>query len=213
MNITKYEHACLVLEEEGKKLVIDPGEYTSTFGPLEDIVAVVITHQHPDHFLAKHVQSIITANPEVQVFMPADTKAQFADEHAVAVTGGEEKLIHPFTLKFFGENHHVIEPSMTPINNVGVLVNDTLYYPGDSFTVPVTDAVIGALAVPASAPWFKMADAMEFIRAIRPRSCFMTHDALLSDIGRKSHSAWIEKTAAEAGAKFVDLLPGDNLDC
>jgi L-ascorbate metabolism protein UlaG (beta-lactamase superfamily) len=32
MKLTKYTHACIVLEEQGEKLVIDPGGFTPEFG-------------------------------------------------------------------------------------------------------------------------------------------------------------------------------------
>lgn len=212
MNVTKYEHACIVLEEEGKKLVIDPGSLTSTFGPLDNITAVVVTHMHADHFNPEHLQQIITASPDVQIFMPADAKARFGARQAVAVTGGEEKLVHPFTLKFFGELHAQAHPSMPAIMNTGVLVNDILFHPGDSFTNPgFTDLPL--LALPGSAPWLKVGEAMDYLLAVRPLKCFMIHDAVLSEAGRGFHKAILQDTARSAGIEFTDLLPGDSLEC
>ncbi len=51
MKLTKYEHACVFLEnDDGDKVVIDPGIFTNLPGDLSRIVAIVITHEHPDHF-------------------------------------------------------------------------------------------------------------------------------------------------------------------
>jgi L-ascorbate metabolism protein UlaG (beta-lactamase superfamily) len=210
MKITKYGHACLVLEEDGKKLVIDPGNMTDTFGDLSDIVAVVVTHKHGDHLHKPHLRAIIEANPSVQLFMPADAAQDFPDAHATVVTGGEEKLVKPFTLKFCGELHAMHHPSLPRFMNTGVLVNDTLYHPGDSFTLPELTA-LPVLALPGAAPWLKVGEAMDFLLSVKPQQSFMIHDAVLSEAGRVTHYKILQKTATEAGITFVDLTPGDSL--
>ena len=51
MQITKYEHALLVIEEAGSQLVIDPGSY-SNLPQLKNVVAIAYTHLHDDHALS-----------------------------------------------------------------------------------------------------------------------------------------------------------------
>lgn len=43
MKITKYEHSCVVIEEKGEKLVIDPGELTA-LPTLTYVRAIIFTH-------------------------------------------------------------------------------------------------------------------------------------------------------------------------
>ena len=43
MRITKHEHACLRLEEQGKTLVIDPGNFTRPLEGLHDVSILVTT--------------------------------------------------------------------------------------------------------------------------------------------------------------------------
>ena len=50
MELTKYEHACFTLEKDGKCLVIDPGSLTTDLSISENIIAVIVTHDHADHF-------------------------------------------------------------------------------------------------------------------------------------------------------------------
>lgn len=68
MKLTKYGHACVVLEEQGKRLIIDPGELTHEFGNPQNTVAVVVTHVHFDHLNRENLQKIIEANPDVKVY-------------------------------------------------------------------------------------------------------------------------------------------------
>ena len=61
MRITKFEHATLTLETDGDKLVIDPGSYTVPLDGLANVVAVVITHEHPDHWTPDHLDRVLAA--------------------------------------------------------------------------------------------------------------------------------------------------------
>ena len=102
--------------------------------------------------------------------------------HTISVLPGDEYTTGPFRLRFFGGEHAVIHPDIPTIANLGVLVNDLLYYPGDSFVRP--DVPVDTLALPVGAPWLKLSEAVDFVRDVKPRFVFPTHDAVLSDIGK-----------------------------
>ena len=105
----------------------------------------------------------------------------------------------------------VIHPSIPIIDNVGVLVNDALYYAGDSFTVPEGVAV-DVLAAPAAAPWMKISEAMDYIKAVAPRRAFPTHEMLLSRAGKTLSNTRLAWATEQGGGEFVPLEPGDTLD-
>jgi len=210
MKLTKYGHACVVLEEQGKKLIIDPGEFTPEFGDVSDVAAVVVTHVHGDHFSPAHLQMIVAANPEVKVFTTAEAAETLGDAHAQVVKAGGEQVTGPFTVRFFGELHALIH-SIAPQNqNTGVLVNNRFYYPGDSFTLPNTK--IDMLAVPANAPWAKVGESIDFIKTVAPAQFFRTHDGLLNDAGLMIVDAWFNKTSEAFGPAYHALNPGDSLE-
>ena len=50
----------MILDEEGQQLVIDPGNQT---GPVvaRGLKAIVITHEHPDHWDAPHLEALRAA--------------------------------------------------------------------------------------------------------------------------------------------------------
>ncbi|HUS26707.1 MAG TPA: MBL fold metallo-hydrolase [Nevskiaceae bacterium] len=210
MKITKYEHACVTLEEQGKKVIIDPGDFTPTFGELANTVAVVVTHVHPDHFAPGSLQKIIDANPQVKIFTTNEVAEQFQKPNVSVVVAGQTENIGPFKLTFRGELHAVIHPDFSRNKNTGVLVNDSFYYPGDSFTLP--EQPVNVLAIPASAPWLKMAETIDFLRAVKPKACFPTHDALLSERGHATFNKWIGQASEHAGIGFGVLQPGQSMD-
>jgi L-ascorbate metabolism protein UlaG (beta-lactamase superfamily) len=211
MKITKYEHACLVIEHNGKKLVIDPGSLTSQFGDLNDIAGVVLTHVHFDHFNADHVAAILAKNPSAQVFGTAQIAQAVPTLPITAVTGDTAESVGTFTLNFFGEMHALVYEQYPQDQNVGVLVNNQLYYPGDSFTLPGVPVEI--LAVPTSGPWLKLAESLDFVKSVHPsRAFFATHDALLSEAGEKVLASWIEKMNNEVGGSYHPLKPGESIE-
>jgi L-ascorbate metabolism protein UlaG (beta-lactamase superfamily) len=211
MKLTKYEHACVVLEEQGKKLVIDPGAFCQSFTDASNVVALVITHEHPDHYEPRYIDLITKANPDVRIFAPADLAAKMGDPNVAIMHDGSSASVEPFELKFYGEQHAEIHPTFTPPNNVGVLVNGTVYYPGDSFTLP-EGMQPGVLLAPVSAPWLKIGETIDFIDAVRPKVVIPTHNALLSDIANTITEQWLKKTCEKHGTAYKHLNPGDSID-
>lgn len=209
MKLTKYGHACMVLEEQGKKLIIDPGEFTPDFGSAENVVAVVVTHVHGDHLGTGNLQEIVAANPAVKVFTTPEAVQEWGDSHAQTVKAGDEQTVGPFSLKFYGELHNAVHPEWPQNQNVGVLVNGTFYYPGDSFTKP--DAPVKILAVPSSAPWLKTGEAIDFIKDLQPDLFFRTHDGLWNENGLATTDRWLGMASEKFGPQYQALNPGDSI--
>ena len=211
MRITKQEHACLILESSGKTLVIDPGIFTTALVGLTDVVAVVITHEHGDHWTADQLTRILKRNPDAKLYGPEGVALAATDFDIIIVKDGDTINAEPFSLRFFGEKHAVIHSSIPIVDNVGVLVNDALYYPGDSFTVP-EGVEVDVLATPVGAPWLKIGEAIDFVLAVRPRRAFATHEMVLSTAGKAMGGDRLKWAAEQGGGEYVALEPGDTLD-
>lgn len=63
MKITKYNQSCLLVETNGKRILVDPGNigYTDDIFEKEwiNIDYILITHKHPDHCLADTINKIV----------------------------------------------------------------------------------------------------------------------------------------------------------
>jgi L-ascorbate metabolism protein UlaG (beta-lactamase superfamily) len=210
MKITKFEHACFVAEIDGKKLVVDPGAFTLPLADVVNVVAVVITHEHPDHWTPEHLESIRKQNAGVPIFAPAGVVAAASAFDITEVHDGDTVTVEPFTLAFYGEKHAVIHSSIPVIDNVGVLINDTVFYPGDAFTVP--PVAVDTLAVPAGAPWLKVGEVMDYVLAVKPKRTFPTHQMTLSVIGQNMTNERIAGATTENGGNPIALEPGQSLD-
>lgn len=202
MKLTNYEHACFTLEKEGKLLVVDPGTYTTDLGALEDVVAIVVTHEHPDHFDPNALGALIAHSPQAVIYGHEHITRQFGDTlpHQ-AVEVGTTVDVGPFNLQFLGGEHAVIYADYPTIPNLGVLVDGSLYYPGDSFALP--DRPIDTLALPVSAPWLKLSESIDFLRAVKPRLAFPTHDAILSATGKQLVDHMLSGVSEQLGIEYL----------
>ena len=211
MRVTKLEHATLRVDVEGKTLIIDPGSFTLPVDDLSALVAIVVTHEHPDHWTPDHLERLRSAAPGVPIYGPRGVANAAAAFDVIAVDPGDTVDIAPFSLRFFGGRHAVIHESIPVIDNVGVLVNDELYYPGDSYAVP-KGVDVALLAAPMGGPWLKIGEAMDFVLAVAPRRAFGTHDMTLSVIGRDMHRTRLTWATAQGGGEFSPLDPGDSIE-
>jgi L-ascorbate metabolism protein UlaG (beta-lactamase superfamily) len=211
MRLTKQEHACFIVEEDGQKLVVDPGSFTTPLLGVDDVIAVVITHEHADHWTPDQLTAILDHNPDVAIYGPPGVVTAAGEDFTVnAVHEGDEVTVGPFTLKFFGSKHAVIHSSIPVIDNTGVLINDRIYYAGDSFTIPPVK--VDTLAVPAGAPWLKISEVIDYVAAVKPARAFPTHEMVLSVAGRKLSDARIGHTTEFGGGTYHPLEPGDTLE-
>ena len=210
MKITKREHSCQVIETGGAALVIDPGAFTLPLDDLTGVVAIVITHEHEDHWTPAHLDAIREMNPDARIFGPAGVAAAAAEYPVEVVSPGDTVEVDPFTLTFFGGKHAVIHESIPVIDNVGVLINGSVYYAGDSYAVP--GVPVDVLAAPIGAPWLKIGEAMDYVAAVKPSRVYPVHESTLSKIGRTMANARLESVVAQWDGEYIALEPGETLD-
>jgi L-ascorbate metabolism protein UlaG (beta-lactamase superfamily) len=209
VRITKYEHATLQLGVGDENLVIDPGMFLS-HPDVPDVVAIVLTHEHSDHWTAEQLGRILEKNADARILGPQGVADAAADFEVEVVAAGDVIEIGSFKLEFFGGRHAVIHESIPVIDNVGVLINDELYYGGDSYTVPEVE--VGTLAAPIGAPWLKVGEAMDYVLAVKPKRAFYVHDMTLSVAGKQMAAARLAWATEQGGGTFTELQPGETLD-
>jgi L-ascorbate metabolism protein UlaG (beta-lactamase superfamily) len=92
------------------------------------------------------------------------------------------------------------------VPNVGYLVGGRLFHPGDAFTEP--GQPVEVLAVPAGAPWLKLAEAVDYLRRVGPRVAVPVHEKLLSERGVAAHYRQLEGLGAGDRTSFRNLDDG-----
>ena len=211
MRVTKFTHSCLRVEGGGAVLVVDPGAFSER-SALAGADAVLITHEHFDHLDVDGLADTLAQRPELRVYAHPDVLPKltaFADV-VTPVEAGSEFTAAGFTVRAYGGQHAVIHPDIPRIANLGFLItdgNDTVYTPGDSFTPPGEH--VDTLFVPLSAPWLKLSEAIDFVRAVKPARAFALHDSLLTETGAQVSDGHLERLG---GTRYARVVPGTTLD-
>ncbi|MEY9860029.1 L-ascorbate metabolism protein UlaG (beta-lactamase superfamily) [Catenulispora sp. GAS73] len=187
MQLTKHAHACVSLVGDQGRIVIDPGSLTPDAGAaVAAAEAVLITHEHFDHFDEELIAGALEACPELRVFGPESVVGRWTQARrgqVTAVVAGEEYTIGGIGVAVFGELHAQIHRDIPRVANVGYLLDGRLYHPGDAYHVP--DAPVETLLLPTSGPWTKVGEAADYVREVAPKQAFQIHELMLSDLGQQ----------------------------
>ncbi|MEU1504067.1 MBL fold metallo-hydrolase [Kitasatospora sp. NPDC005748] len=211
MRITKFGHACVRLEHGGTTVVVDPGMFTDP-AAFAGADAVLITHEHADHFEEARLRAALEADPALRVW----TNRAVADQlegvaPQVAVVGeGDAFEIGGIEVSVHGEWHAVIHPDIPPVKNIGFLFGGRLFHPGDALTVP--PHVVETLLLPIAAPWTKVSELVDYVREAGPRRALPIHDAVLSPAGLAVHTRLVGPGGPGTGAELRTLGDGESLD-
>ena len=183
MLLTKLEHACVRLEKDGATLVIDPAAWSMPRA-LEGASAVLVTHEHFDHFDADGLRAALTADQGLQLWTNESVASEFAgfsNQQVHAVDEGDTFTAAGFEVHTYGHLHAVLHRDIPVIENTGFLIDGSLFHPGDSFTVPQDP--VQTLLLPASGPWLKTGEMIDYAREVAPQRGYVIHEALFGDIG------------------------------
>ncbi|MBQ0987921.1 MBL fold metallo-hydrolase [Streptomyces sp. F63] len=212
MQLTKKGHACIRLEKEGRTLVIDPGGFSEPDAAV-GAEAVLVTHEHPDHFAEDRLRAALEANPEARIWTLDSVARQLtaAFPGRVHTVGhGDTFTAAGFEVEVHGELHAVIHPDIPRVTNVGYLLDGSVFHPGDALTVP--GRPVDTLMLPVHAPWNKVAEIIDYVREVRPRQAIDVHDGLLSAQARPIYDRMLGPGGpGVAGAEHSRLDPGGSL--
>lgn len=210
MKLTKFAHACVALEKDGTKIVLDPGTFTpDAADAVRGAAAVLITHEHFDHFDDALLLAALDADRDLRVFGTQAVVDKLGDHggRVRAVEAGDTLSAGGFDITVHGKQHAVIHPDIPCVDNLGYLVDGTVFHPGDAYFVPGT--AVGTLLLPTSGPWTKLGEAAEYVRAVGPHRVVQIHELMLSDLGQNSTKAFL---ATLTGVEETILAPGQSID-
>jgi L-ascorbate metabolism protein UlaG (beta-lactamase superfamily) len=186
--ITRYTHSCVRVERDGRALVIDPGIWSEPLALL-DADAVLVTHEHADH-----VDELRLAGLGVPVFAPVGAKID--DVPFTEVRAGETFSAAGFQVTAVGGSHATVTADQSPCPNLGFIVDDEIYHPGDALHVP--ESSVGTVFVPMQASWLKTSEAMAFLQAVDHEHAYGIHDGQINSRAISSITGWLAKAAPES---------------
>jgi L-ascorbate metabolism protein UlaG (beta-lactamase superfamily) len=211
MRLIKLGHACVRIEHDGAVVVLDPGVFTEP-DAVDGATAVLITHEHPDHYLPDHLR--LTDAP---IWTIADVAARIREDapdlvERVTVVSPDEQLDVGLPVRVVGELHAVIHPELPRFRNSGYVVtagDTTVYHPGDALTEPGQD--VDVLCLPVSAPWMRASEAVEFARAVKAPRNVAIHDRVYSEAGLGIVDGHLNAFLPKEGLDYRRLPDGSEL--
>lgn len=199
MRIAHFGHSCILVELHGVKVLFDPGVFSHGFEGITGLDAIAVTHQHPDHIDPGRIDALIEANPNARLLSDPQT-AQQRGGRWEAVHAGNVLDIDGLRITGGGGRHAVIHPDIPVIDNtvfqLGTADHPTqLVHPGDSLWVPPTP--VDVLAIPAVAPWMKISEAVDYLRAVAPRTAVPIHYGIVAEQARGIYFGRLDEMGPE----------------
>ncbi len=180
MKITKFGHCCLLIEEQGTRILTDPGIFSTTQNEIKDLDVIVITHEHPDHFHIESLKKVLENNPNIPIICNSFLSELLKKENITnfkIVEHGQSTIEKEIKIEAYGTKHAEMHSSIPQSNNTGYFFAEKLFYPGDAFTDPKRPVDI--LALPVSGPWMKISEAVDYALELKPQKAFPVHDGIM----------------------------------
>lgn len=176
MKVKKFPQSHLVLEKDGKTLVIDPGYITFEKGfkvsDFQGADLYLITHQHGDHLGPETIKEVVGTKP---VFGNSDVVLKLKEAgvlQAKELKNLEEAEVEGFKIKAVDLPHFKKEGFEMP-PNTGFLIDGVFFHPGDGDKTP--DLVSPNAAVPIAGATIDYDSALEFIEGIGAKVVIPIH--------------------------------------
>ncbi len=197
MKITKFGHSCLLIDTStglgageggvrseklrlGARILIDPGIFSTSQNSVKNIDLILITHEHQDHFSLDSLKIVLKNNPGAKTVTNKSVGVLLQKENISysVLKNGEVISEKGVLIEGVGEEHASIYSAIPQIENIGYLIADRFFYPGDNLTIP--NKKVEILALPVAAPWVKLQEVIDYAIKINPKVCFPVHDGILS---------------------------------
>jgi len=208
MQITKLGHCCLLIETNGKRILTDPGTYSTKQNEVRNIDLILITHEHADHLHVESLQTVLKNNPKAHIVTNASV-GKILSEQKIAFevcSDGMKTLFQNVPIEAIGKTHAKAYGDFPELENTGFWIAGRFFYPGDALTDPKRKIEI--LALPVAGPWIKLAEAIDYEKRVKPKVCFPVHDGMLKITGPFYFLP--EKELTPLGVKFVVIKEGES---
>ncbi len=187
-------------------ILTDPGSYTvEEHSKLEGIDFILFTHEHGDHYHLESLKVILEKNPQAKIYAN-NSVSDLLEQAGIAYTKIEHQQnfsLAGVEVVGIGEKHAEMHSSIPLSANLGFLIDNKLWYPGDAFTDP--EQPVEILALPVSGPWMKIGEAVDYALKLKPKKAFPVHD------GTRFGSAHTipQRVLTPEGIEFVPIVEGD----
>ncbi len=206
MTISKHIHSCLLIKDQGKAVLVDPGIYSYDekaldLSTVEALDYIAITHEHPDHMYVPFIKEVLEKFPAVQIISNESAVALLAKEGIATSSSATDDV----ALKV--APHEKVFDIVAPMNVVFTVFNKVTH-PGDSLQSGHSAEI---LALPIQAGWGSLTQSVEYALTLRPKYVIPIHDWQLNDKARNGIYDRLQKYFGENGIEFKPLKTGEEV--
>jgi L-ascorbate metabolism protein UlaG (beta-lactamase superfamily) len=216
LRLTWLGHSCIRVEKDGFRMVVDAG-LVSPPGALDGADAILVTHEHGDHYQPGLIAAAVAARPGLRIWTNKSVAALLARSGAAAgakvhvIGHGDAFEAGGIPVHVYGEWHAPIHPDVPQVRNTGFLIGDRVFHPGDALTDPCVP--VDLLMVPEFGLYTKLGNMIDFIRQVKPKRAAPIHDTGLDATGLAGVDGFLTEKptppfAPGTGAPFTRLPKG-----
>jgi L-ascorbate metabolism protein UlaG (beta-lactamase superfamily) len=211
MKITKYVHACVLVDDGENVVLFDPGEFTYKSGllkidELQKLDFVCITHEHFDHYYEPLINEIISSFPDVIFYTNNSVAEKLKAIGATNIKTESDEIVGIKPLE-----HQSMSP-LSPLpmcDNVEIHYKKLISHPGDSHNMETTYPI---LFVPMAGPWGALIDGIRMADNLKPKVILPIHDWMWNDEWRDSMYARIEDYFSKQGINTIKPVNGQTIE-
>jgi len=185
MRLTHFGHSTVLVETATARVLLDPGNFSTTWWGLTDLDAIAVTHQHPDHIDPDRLPALLAANPTARLLVEPSLPDVYDLPGAERLAADASVSLGGLRIAAVGGLHAVIHRDIPRIGNVGLVVSapgePRFFHPGDA--LDAVPAGVDVVAIPAHGPWCAMKEIIDFARLLGAPHGFLIHDGLLNERG------------------------------
>ncbi len=204
MKITKLNHACLLIKNEDKVFLIDPGSFSTdlvneVLPSLEKLDYVLITHDHFDHFDPELCRAISDKYPKAKFIGTSDVVNKLKDLGLDNASTKANELIDIYDI-----GHDSMSP-LAPENstqNFAIKIMGRLITPGDSHHLTESSEI---LCLPMDGPWGSTIEAVRMVDRLKPRYVLPIHDWMWNEDWRNMFYERIYQYLLKQNITFIKL--------
>ena len=176
MKVTKFLQSCLLVENDGRCILIDPGRPFAAkhqLAELPRLSAILITHRHADHLDADFIAQ--AAAERISVYANADVNKVV--ENVQLVRDQDKFEVDGFSVQAIDLPHCLMVDGSAGPPNTGFLIDSKLLHPGDG--KELAGLIVDYLALPISGPDISMHDAANFANQVKAKRVIPVHYDLM----------------------------------
>lgn len=174
MKITKYPQSCFIIEQVGKRLVIDPGSFVSAKYQAQDLLPVdgiLITHEHADHADPNLVRAL--AGGKIPVIANQSTANVLPGLVTQVVADGEQFQVAGMSVSARELPHCLLPDGSSGPQNTGYVIDGHFFHPGDG--IALDGLTVPTAAIPIAGPDISARDAFAFIKQLGCQTVIPMH--------------------------------------